>query len=75
MISYNVYWITVIAGFALLRYNEVKGHLPFMKAKKSTGAIETSSEDLSLSSSREPRKKADSDVEKAVPVVARDIEV
>jgi len=33
VISYNCYWITVIAGFFLIRYKEVKGHLPFMKAK------------------------------------------
>lgn len=33
VISYNVYWIAVITGFALLRYKEVKGHLPFKKAK------------------------------------------
>jgi high-affinity iron transporter len=33
VISYNVYWIAVITGFGLLRFNETKGHLPFMKAK------------------------------------------
>ncbi|RDL38449.1 uncharacterized protein BP5553_02789 [Venustampulla echinocandica] len=35
VISYNVYWIAVIIGFLLMRYNETKGHLPFMKAEKS----------------------------------------
>jgi len=33
VISYNVYWIVVIAGFSALRYNEKKGHWPLMKAK------------------------------------------
>ena len=33
VISYNVYWIAVMIGFGLLRYNETKGHLPFLKAK------------------------------------------
>jgi high-affinity iron transporter len=33
VISYNVYWIVVIAGFVIMRYKETKGHLPFMKAR------------------------------------------
>lgn len=33
VISYNVYWIAVIAGFLGLRYNEKSGHWPLMKAK------------------------------------------
>jgi high-affinity iron transporter len=33
VISYNVYWITIIIAFVVMRYKEVKGHLPFMKAK------------------------------------------
>lgn len=33
VIAYNVYWIFVIAMFLTLRYHEVKGHWPFMKAK------------------------------------------
>jgi high-affinity iron transporter len=33
VISYNVYWICVMAGFILMRFNEVKGHWPFMKPK------------------------------------------
>ncbi|KAJ5038930.1 uncharacterized protein L3040_006608 [Drepanopeziza brunnea f. sp. 'multigermtubi'] len=31
VISYNCYWIAVIIGFVLMRYNEAKGHLPLMK--------------------------------------------
>ncbi|KID91621.1 Iron permease FTR1 [Metarhizium guizhouense ARSEF 977] len=33
VISYNVYWIFVIAGFIVMRFKETKGHWPFMKAK------------------------------------------
>ncbi|KAK5662845.1 hypothetical protein OQA88_6256 [Cercophora sp. LCS_1] len=33
VISYNVYWIFVIIGFLVLRYQEVKGHWPLMKPK------------------------------------------
>ena len=31
-----MYWIVVILGFLAMRYNETKGHWPFMKAKKGT---------------------------------------
>lgn len=33
VISYNVYWIFVIIGFLVLRFHEVNGHYPLMKAK------------------------------------------
>lgn len=33
VISYNMYWIAVIAGFVLLRYKEKTGHWPLMRAK------------------------------------------
>lgn len=33
VISYNVYWIFVMAGFIVMRFKETKGHWPFMKAK------------------------------------------
>ncbi|KAL3421334.1 plasma membrane iron permease [Phlyctema vagabunda] len=36
VISYNVYWIVVIAMFLTMRFKESKGHLPFMKAKEVT---------------------------------------
>ncbi|KAG9233420.1 iron permease FTR1 family protein [Amylocarpus encephaloides] len=39
VISYNVYWIAVIIGFILMRYNEQKGHLPLMKAKKQDAPV------------------------------------
>ena len=34
VISYNLYWIAVISGFLAMRYKEVKGHWPLMKAKQ-----------------------------------------
>ncbi|KAJ6441915.1 LOW QUALITY PROTEIN: plasma membrane iron permease [Purpureocillium lavendulum] len=38
VISYNVYWIFVIAMFVTMRYKEVKGHWPLMKAKAASRA-------------------------------------
>ena len=36
VISYNVYWIAIIAIFLAMRYNEKTGHWPLMKAKTTT---------------------------------------
>ena len=36
VISYNMYWLTVIVGFVLLRFKEKKGRWPLMKAKAAT---------------------------------------
>ncbi|KAK5726067.1 high-affinity iron permease [Elasticomyces elasticus] len=33
VISYNLYWVVVIAGFVSMRYYEKNGHWPLMKAK------------------------------------------
>ena len=33
VVSYNLYWIAVMIAFFLMRYNEKKGHWPFLKAK------------------------------------------
>lgn len=33
VISYNLYWLCVIVAFILMRYKEVHGRYPFMKAK------------------------------------------
>ncbi|KAG9242234.1 putative iron transferase [Calycina marina] len=33
VIGYNLYWLAVIIGFVLLRFQETKGHLPFMRMK------------------------------------------
>jgi len=34
VLSYNFYWIAVVAMFGAMRYNELHGHWPLMKAKK-----------------------------------------
>lgn len=34
MLAYNLYWIAVVAMFFSMRYNELHGHWPLMKAKK-----------------------------------------
>ncbi|KAI1205076.1 iron permease FTR1 [Annulohypoxylon truncatum] len=39
VISYNMYWIAIMIAFVVMRYKEVKGHWPFMKAK--AGSVET----------------------------------
>ncbi|KAK4042730.1 iron permease FTR1/Fip1/EfeU [Parachaetomium inaequale] len=33
VLSYNLYWLCVIASFLVMRYREVKGHWPLMKPK------------------------------------------
>ncbi|KAI1199307.1 iron permease FTR1/Fip1/EfeU [Nemania serpens] len=43
VISYNIYWIAVITSLAVMRYREVKGHWPLVRAKK--GSIVTESGD------------------------------
>ncbi|KAI6249129.1 High affinity iron permease ftrA [Erysiphe necator] len=35
VISYNCYWVVIIIGFLLMRYNELHGHLPFRKCSES----------------------------------------
>ncbi|KAL7624078.1 high-affinity iron permease [Parahypoxylon ruwenzoriense] len=39
VISYNVYWIAVMISLIALRYHEVNGHWPLMKAKNPTGSV------------------------------------
>lgn len=34
VVSYNLFWLVVIIGFASMGYNEKKGHWPLMKNKK-----------------------------------------
>ncbi|TEA17709.1 High affinity iron permease ftrA [Colletotrichum sidae] len=42
VISYNVYWVTVITWLVALRFKEKKGHWPLMKAKAEEVKSETS---------------------------------
>jgi high-affinity iron transporter len=48
VISYNLYWLVVIATFLSMRYIEVKGYWPFMKSKKESTSPSTSSQALQL---------------------------
>ncbi|KAI1845414.1 hypothetical protein JX265_005275 [Neoarthrinium moseri] len=45
VIAYNVYWIFVMAGFFVMRFREVKGHWPFMRAKSSSTKSPHAAED------------------------------
>ena len=33
VLAYNLYWVAVMVAFAVMRFSEKNGHLPFMKAK------------------------------------------
>lgn len=37
VVSYNLYWIAVTIGYALMGYVEKTGHWPLMKAKSRSG--------------------------------------
>lgn len=41
VIAYNLYWIFVTCGFIAMRFNEQKGHWPFMKLKYPEAADES----------------------------------
>lgn len=53
VISYNLYWIAVISGFLAMRYKEVKGHWPLVKAKK-LPLMEDKHSKTSIGSSSQP---------------------
>lgn len=38
VISYNLYWLCVMIGFIVMRFREVHGHYPLMKAKAAAPA-------------------------------------
>ncbi|KAF2084928.1 plasma membrane iron permease [Saccharata proteae CBS 121410] len=45
VISYNLYWVTIIVAFAFMRYTERTGHYPFMHKRNGTvPTVETESE-------------------------------
>ncbi|KAK4239056.1 iron permease FTR1/Fip1/EfeU [Achaetomium macrosporum] len=47
VISYNVYWICVMISFIVMRYREVKGHWPLMRAKGAQLSADSRSEEQS----------------------------
>lgn len=52
VISYNVYWIAVIVYFVLMRFREVHGRWPFMKAPSSKSSAGASSDEASETSEK-----------------------
>jgi len=44
VISYNMYWIAIVAGFLSLRYRETRGHWPLMKAPVAKTAVDQESQ-------------------------------
>ena len=53
VLSYNLYWLCVIASFLVMRYREVKGHWPLMKPKDAQlSAVDSGQEEGSESASR-----------------------
>ncbi|KAI0113547.1 iron permease FTR1/Fip1/EfeU [Nemania sp. FL0031] len=41
VISYNLYWIAIIIALVVMRYRELKGHLPFLGPKKDSAVAES----------------------------------
>lgn len=55
VISYNLYWLVVIAMFVTIRFQEVKGRWPWSRATKTTSEVV---ERKSLGSEKEEEKAA-----------------
>ncbi|OCT50135.1 Plasma membrane iron permease [Cladophialophora carrionii] len=58
VIGYNVFWIVTIIGFVVMRFQEKKGHLPFMKKNAGDGPMidRKTSDDESSSVGHEEEK-------------------
>ncbi|KAI1813360.1 iron permease FTR1 family protein [Poronia punctata] len=39
VISYNLYWLSIIIALAVMRYHEVKGHWPLLRAKDDAASV------------------------------------
>ena len=59
MISYNLYWLVVIAAFLAMRYNEKNGHWPLMKAETTKAEEAETSSDEEASIKGPEQKKQD----------------
>lgn len=67
VIGYNVFWIVTILGFIVMRFQEKKGRLPFMKSKATgAGAVERKVSDDESSGGDTVEKKEVSDKAKEV---------
>lgn len=60
VISYNLYWVFITMAFLAMRYNERKGHWPWLKRKSAVQSVvagkegdETSREDVILQPAKE----------------------
>ena len=62
VISYNLYWVAIMIGFASMRYYEKTGHWPLMKAK----AKDFDDENVGRSSSEQSDGVLDEAAEKTV---------
>ncbi|KAI9797330.1 MAG: hypothetical protein M1833_005509 [Piccolia ochrophora] len=70
VISYNLYWLVVIVAFLAMRYNEVKGHWPLLKAKP---VAERKGSSLSNPSSGDEATSASGDEKGATGTAVREI--
>ncbi|KAF4447775.1 high-affinity iron transporter [Fusarium austroafricanum] len=57
VISYNLYWICVMAGFIIMRFKETHGRLPFQKAKAPAGAADDTESHASSTPNNGPTEK------------------
>jgi high-affinity iron transporter len=69
VLSYNLYWITVIVAFVSMRYKEQRGHWPMMKASSKQVDSESSSQ---IGVTETMQKKASN--EAATTTAVREIE-
>ncbi|MCJ1265119.1 hypothetical protein MMC22_004994 [Lobaria immixta] len=72
VVSYNLYWIAVMVGYALMGYVEKTGHWPLMKAKSRSGrkGSDTTSEEAAgvvYSQKEIDEKRAQTSVSSATP--------
>ncbi|KAI0393544.1 iron permease FTR1 family protein [Xylariaceae sp. FL0594] len=54
VISYNLYWLTIIATLGVMRYRELKGHWPLLKSKKALESVENVSSEETDGSTKSP---------------------
>jgi high-affinity iron transporter len=60
VISYNLYWIFVIAGFILMRFKEVNGHYPFLKEFTKKLASKKAEKERKTRAEKEAKEQTDS---------------
>lgn len=63
MIAYNAYWIAVILAFVCMRYKEIKGRWPLVKAKTKSKAGIDGEQQQQLPSSSQSGDGSSADVQ------------